>query len=98
MAKPSPSHVPVTRIDIRVMPRSSRNAVNGVRDGRIVVRVTAPPVDGAANDAVVETLAAALALPRRAVRIVAGDSGRNKTIEIAGLDAATVRARLGATR
>ena len=82
------------RLDIRVIPRSSRNAVDGVRDGRVVVRVTSPPVEGAANDAVIQTLAEALDLPRRSVRIVTGASGRNKTIEISGLDAAAVRARL----
>ena len=60
----------------------------------MVVRVTSPPVDGAANEAVIETLAAALELPRRSVRIVAGATGRNKTVEISDLDAATVRARL----
>jgi uncharacterized protein len=77
-----------------VIPRASKNAIDGVRDGRILVRVTAAPVEGAANDAVIATIAAALDLPRRAVRVVQGDTSRNKTIEITGLDAATVRARL----
>ena len=76
------------------MPRSPKNVIDGVRDGRILVRVTAAPVDGAANDAVVATIAAALDLPRRAVRVVRGDTSRNKTIEVAGLDSATARARL----
>jgi hypothetical protein len=76
------------------MPRSPKNGIDGIRDGRILVRVTAAPVDGAANDAVVATVAAALDLPRRAVRVVHGDSSRNKTIEITGLDSATARARL----
>jgi uncharacterized protein (TIGR00251 family) len=82
------------RIDIRVMPRSSKNGIDGIRDGRIVIRVTAAPVDGAANDAVVATIAAALDLPRRAVRVVHGDTSRNKTIEITGLASATVHSRL----
>ena len=76
------------------MPRSPKNRIDGIRDGRIVVRVTAAPVDGAANDAVIATLAAALDLPRRAVRVVHGDTSRNKTIEITGLDPAAVRVRL----
>ena len=76
------------------MPRSPKNRIDGIRDGRIVVRVTAAPVDGAANDAVIATLAAALDLPRRAVRVVHGDASRNKTIEITGLDPAAARARL----
>ena len=83
-----------TRLDIRVIPRSPRNVVDGIRDGRVIVRVTSPPVEGAANDAVISTLAAALDLPRRSVRIVSGATGRNKTVEISDLDAAAVRARL----
>ncbi len=89
---PAPGGV---RIQVRVIPRSPRTAVDGVRDGRLLLRVTAPPVDDSANHAVVETLARALTLPRSAVRIVGGGSARNKTIEITGLDAAAVRSRLG---
>ena len=85
---------PGARIDIRVMPRSPTNGIDGVRDGRILVRVTAAPVDGAANDAVVATVAAALDLPRRSIRVVSGGTSRNKTIEITGLDPATARVRL----
>lgn len=85
---------PTVRIDLRVIPRAPKNAVAGERDGRILVRVTAPPVDRAANDAVIALLAERLDLPRRAVRIVAGDTSRNKSVEIDGLDAATIRARL----
>jgi len=84
------------RFDIRVMPRSPRAAIGGVRDGRLVVRVTAPPVDGAANDAVVAALASALDVPRRDLRIVSGASGRNKVVEIAGLDADAVRRKVSA--
>ena len=89
-----PGAAPTARIDIRVIPRSSKNGIDGVRDGRILVRVTAAPVEGAANDAVTATIAAALDLPRRAVKVIHGDSSRNKTIEITGLDSAAVRARL----
>ena len=83
------------RFDLRVMPRASRSGIDGVRDGRLVVRVTAPPVDGAANDAVVKTLAAALEVPRSAVQIVSGSTGRNKTVEVLGAGAAEVGRRLG---
>jgi uncharacterized protein (TIGR00251 family) len=82
------------RLELRVMPRAPRTAIDGVRDGRLVVRVTAPPVDDAANDAVIEALSRALDVPRRAVRIVGGATARNKTIEIAGLTEAQLRARL----
>ena len=76
------------------MPRSSNNGIGGIRDGRLLVRVTAAPVDGAANDAVVATIAAALDLPRRAVRIVSGGTSRNKIVEITGLDSTAARVRL----
>ena len=84
-----------TRIDVKVIPRSRRTGVDGVRDGRVIVRVTAPPVEGAANDATIEALADALDLPRRAFRIVSGASSRNKTIEILSADASLIVARLG---
>lgn len=84
------------RLDIRVMPRSPRAGVTEVRDGRLVVRVTAAPVDGAANAAVIAALAAALDFPRRSVRIVAGETSRNKTVEITGASAPTVREKLSA--
>ena len=68
--------------------------MEGVRDGRLLVRVTAPPVDRAANDALLDVLAEALDVPRRRLRIVLGETSRNKTIEIGGLDAATISSRL----
>lgn len=82
------------RLSIRVMPRSPRNSIDGVRDGRLLIRVTAPPVDDAANEAVVGLLASALRLPRHALRIAAGATARNKTVAIAGATAADVLARL----
>jgi uncharacterized protein YggU (UPF0235/DUF167 family) len=72
-----------TKFDIRVMPRASRSVVDGVRDGRLLVRVTAPPVDRAANESAVLVLANALDVPAAAVRISAGHTHRNKTVEIA---------------
>ena len=67
------------------MPRSSRNGIDGKRDGRLLVRVTAPPVDDAANEAVVALLAQTFAVPRAAIRIVSGATSRNKTVEVRGL-------------
>ncbi len=82
------------RLDIRVIPRAARNQIL-VRDGVLTIRVTAPPVDDAANDAVQETLARACDVPRRAVRIIRGETSRTKTVEIAG-DEAALRGRLAA--
>ena len=76
------------RIDIRVIPRAPRNELGGMRDGRLIVRVTAPPVDSAANDAVVALLAARFGVPKRAVRIVSGERARIKTVEVEGISTA----------
>lgn len=67
---------------IRVTPRASANAVAGERDGLLLVRVTAPPVEGKANDAVVALLAKALGTPRGAVQVVRGASARTKRISV----------------
>ena len=77
-------------IDIQVVPRASRTAVGGMTGERLRVAVPAPPVDGAANAAVVEALAEAFAVPRRAVEIVRGQTGRRKTVRISGASAETL--------
>ena len=65
-----------------VAPNARRNEAAGLHDGALRVRLTAPPVDGKANDALLGWLTEALALPRRAVRIVRGAASRRKLIEI----------------
>jgi len=65
--------------------------LGGVRDDALVVRLAAPPVEGAANDALVDYFAALLRIPRRAVRIVSGERGRRKRIALAGVTAEAVR-------
>jgi len=82
------------RIETRVTPRASRNAIEGIRDGRLLVRVTASPVGEAANAAVVETLSKALNLPKRDITIVAGDHSRMKSLALSGITADQVRRRL----
>jgi uncharacterized protein (TIGR00251 family) len=79
---------------LRVQPRASRDQLGGVRDGALVVRVTAPPVNGSANDAVVRLLARRLSRPPSSITIVRGGTGRDKTVHLAGLDAASARALL----
>lgn len=81
------------RLPIRVSPRSSRNGIDGVVDGRLRVLVTASPVDGAANDAVVRLIADALGLPPSVVRIAVGGSGRDKLVEVQGATRAGLVAR-----
>jgi len=84
------------RIDLRVTPRASRTAVEGVRDGRLVVRVTAAPVDDAANEAVRRAIADAFNVRKSSVAISAGATGRNKTVAIAGLRPEYAAAAIGA--
>ena len=72
-------------LDIRVIPRSPRTSVDGMRGAAILVRLAAPPVDGAANDALIAFLSAALDLPRRQITIVSGERSRDKRVRIAGI-------------
>ena len=74
-----------TRLNVRVTPRASRNAIEGFRAGALVVRVTAPPVDSAANEAVIELLSDALHVPKRQITIARGATGRNKLVDVDGL-------------
>jgi hypothetical protein len=82
------------RVDLRVTPRSSRSQVGVVREGRLTVRVTAPPVDHAANEAVVELLARVLGIPKRRISVVSGQTSRSKTVEIATISAPDVERAL----
>jgi uncharacterized protein len=70
--------------DVKVVPRSSRDRVGPVVGDRLKVAVTAPPVDGEANAAVVAVLSRVLGVPRASVRILRGETGRQKTIRVDG--------------
>lgn len=74
-----------TRLNLRVTPRASKNAVEGFRNDALIVRVTAPPVDSAANEAVIELLARTLGIPKRQITIARGATGRNKVVDVEGL-------------
>ena len=79
------------RFTVRVQPRASTAGVAGVRGGALKVRLTQPPVEGAANEALIALLAAALGVPRRSVRIVSGATARTKVVDVDGTDVARVR-------
>lgn len=72
-------------IAVRVTPRASRDAIEDENQGALKVRLTAPPVDDRANDALRRLLAERLNVPISAVRIVAGEKSRTKRVEIAGV-------------
>jgi len=82
------------RFRVKVQARARRNELAGEHDGAVRVRVTAPPVEGRANEAVVELLAEHLRVPKSSIRIVAGERAPLKTVEVAGLDAAAIAERL----
>jgi uncharacterized protein len=79
---------------IRVQPRAKRDEVAGERGGAVVIRVVAPPVDGKANEAAIRLIAARVGVPRSAIRIVRGESARDKLVRIDGLSADEARAAL----
>jgi uncharacterized protein len=78
---------------VRVQPRASRTELAGRHGDALKVRISAPPVDGAANDALVRFLADRLGVPRSSVRLEAGATGRTKILAVAGIgvEAATRR-------
>lgn len=79
---------------MRVKPRSSRDGVAGEREGALLVRLTAAPVEGQANAALLQVLGRALGVAPSSLRLLRGTSGRDKLVRIGGLSAAEVRARL----
>ncbi len=79
---------------VRVQPRARKNAIAGELDGALKLSLTAPPVDGKANQACIEFLAKLLKLPRSSITIASGQTGRNKVIRVAGLSAEKVLSRL----
>jgi len=77
-------------IEILVQPRASREKIGPMHDGRIKIAVTAPPVDGEANAAVIALLAKRLGVARSDVEVVAGASSRRKTIKLANVTPAQI--------
>jgi uncharacterized protein (TIGR00251 family) len=83
-----------TVVAVRVIPRSPRSRVDGLRGDAVLIRLAAPPVEGAANEALVAFLSDVLDLPRRNITIVSGERSRDKRVRIEGLDETTARTRL----
>ena len=81
-------------VTVRVQPRASRNALVVEPDGRIRVALTAPPVEGAANEALRVFLAEVFGVPRASVRVVRGDKSREKVVSVAGVSEQRVEAIL----
>ena len=85
-------------ISVRVIPRAAQSGVAGRRGDGWLVRLHAPPVEGAANDELIDVIARALAVPKRAVSIASGERSRQKSVRVSGIDAATAAARLASAQ
>lgn len=83
-------------VSVRVIPRAAKSVIAGRRGDALLVRLAAPPVEGAANSALVELLADAFGRPQRDVTIVSGHTSRNKRVSIEGITEAELAARLSA--
>ena len=81
---------------VKLQPRASRNAIQGAHGAELKIAVTAPPVDSAANSALVEFLAEKLNVPRSRIQLVRGQASRHKTIFIGGMRASDAGKLLGA--
>ena len=81
-------------LEVRVIPRAGRTGFGGLRDGALLVRLAAAPVDGAANAELIALIAKALRIPKRDITIVSGERARTKRVRIAGVDRDQVLAKL----
>ncbi|MDW5596283.1 DUF167 domain-containing protein [Conexibacter stalactiti] len=81
-------------VNVRLQPRSKRSEVVGVREGALLVRVTAPPVDGKANAALCKLLAKTLGVPPTTVAVVRGSSARDKVVRVDGIETSILMHRL----
>jgi hypothetical protein len=73
-------------LGVRVIPRSSKPGIAGVRDGALLVRLQSPPVEGAANEELIRLMASAFGVARREVSIVSGEHSKLKRVAIAALN------------
>ncbi len=77
--------------EVRVQPRSSKTEISGIQDGVLRVRLTSPPLDGAANKQCIELLSRKMKIPKRAIRIASGAKARSKRLKILGLGVEEMR-------
>ena len=79
------------RFQVRLQPRASKNEIVGLQGTALKVRVTAPPVEGMANEALIELISSALRISRRNVCIVSGSASRTKLVEVKGISLEAVQ-------
>ena len=83
-----------TVLTLRLIPRASKNAIQGEHGDALKIRLCAPPVDGAANAALIEFLSDTLSLPRARIRLLSGKTSRTKRVLLAGMKAGEIRERM----
>lgn len=79
---------------VRAQPRAIKSALAGEVEGALKVKIAAPPVDGAANEELIRFLAKLFEVPRRAITILSGETGKNKIVRIQGIDASYLETKL----
>ena len=82
-------------INIRVVPRASKNEISGEMDGAIKIRLQSPPVDGKANKALIDFLSELLGVSKSSVAILSGETSRNKRVHVRGIELVEARRRIG---
>ena len=82
-------------LSVRLQPRARRDEIVGERGGAVVIRVTAPPVDGKANEALCRLIAKAAGVPPSQVNVVRGHSARDKVVRVEGVEVDALRRELG---
>ena len=80
--------------ELLIQPRASKTGIAGEHDGRLKIRLAAPPVDGAANEELIRWLSDVLGIPKRNIALVSGETGRRKRVQLMGITAAQAEARL----
>lgn len=83
------------KLNLFIQPKASKNEIIGLHNGALKIKITAPPVDGKANAALIEFLSEILDVPKRQIEILKGETGRNKAVEVLGLTEDELRGRLG---
>lgn len=79
------------RLHLFIQPKASKNEVVGPHNGEIKIKITAPPIDGRANEGLIEFMSDLFDIPKRDVLLIKGDTGRHKVVELSGLSEETVR-------
>jgi len=81
-------------LNLRIVPRASKNTIQGRHGDALKIRLCAPPVDGAANAALIEFLAKTFSLPRSRIQLLSGQTSRTKRVLLAGMKADEIRGRM----